>query len=146
MTTARVLAAFVLAPALALGGCGDADNGPEQQDELNEFGADTLEAAPAAAAPGDTVDVVLTEWSIEMTTDSVRPGTVAFRVRNDGEYTHAFEVEGGGAEWETENLAPGQTEVLTTELSAGDYEVYCPVEDDHGPHDDLGMRDSLAVR
>lgn len=93
----------------------------------------------------DTVRATLTEWDIELAADTLQPGQVVFQIRNDGEYDHAFEVEGAGEEWETD-VGVGEDETLEVTLETGTYEVYCPLDDEHGNHEQLGMSTRLVVR
>jgi uncharacterized cupredoxin-like copper-binding protein len=61
---------------------------------------------------------------------------------NDGQSVHALEIEGHGVEEETENIQPGDSADLTVDLKeAGDYELYCPVDD----HRAMGMDGSVDV-
>lgn len=96
--------------------------------------------AQTAAGGGESVDVSLTEYSIDMP-DSIPAGHVTFNISNDGSETHAFEVEGNGMEEETEELAPGGSDTLEVDLEPGTYEVYCPVDDHRG----MGMEVELEV-
>lgn len=107
------------------------------------------EVVPAASddsAAADTIHVVLDEWTVRPARDTLRAGHVVFHVANEGQYEHALEVEGGAIEEETEHVRPGQTAMLQVELTAGNYELYCPIEDTHGKHEQLGMRASVVVR
>lgn len=90
-----------------------------------------------------TVTVRLSEWKVELSRGQVGPGPVSFTVKNVGTIPHAFEVEGKGIEKETAQIAPGDSAVLTVELEAGDYEVYCPIGE--GSHEKLGMKGKLHV-
>lgn len=103
------------------------------------------EAGQPAGAAAD-VAATLSEWRIELGQDSLNAGRTRFLVRNEGQYRHAFEIEGGGEEWETAELAPGADATLEAELRPGTYEVYCPVQDERGNHEQLGMRATLVVR
>ena len=123
--------ATVLLTALALAavaaGCGGGD-----------------EAEPSGAAgSAQAIEVSATEFAFEPATIAVdAPGTYTFRVVNDGQVAHAFEIEGQGIEEETETIAPGGSAELTVELpSAGEYEIYCPV----GNHREQGMVGTLQV-
>jgi len=107
---------------------------------------DTAAGAVAAPDPKVTLTATLSEWKIELPADTVRPGKYTFQVVNDGRYSHAFEVEGEAKEWETARLEPGQRAELTIDLGPGTYQLYCPVEDAHGSHVNLGMRRTLVVR
>ena len=102
----------------------------------------------ASAQPADTavVQATLTEWSITLAEDTLSSGPVTFRVANRGTVRHAFEVEGGGEEWVIDSIAPGAEATVSAQLAPGTYEVYCPIEDDRGNHQTLGMRTTLVVR
>jgi len=90
-----------------------------------------------------TVTVKLSEWKVELSRPAIGPGPVTFIAKNTGTIPHAFEVEGKGLEKETPQIAPGDSAVLTLDLKAGDYEVYCPIGE--GSHEKLGMKAKLHV-
>jgi uncharacterized cupredoxin-like copper-binding protein len=99
----------------------------------------TTEGTPPAE--GTAVEVVLSEFTIEMPT-SVPAGSVAFDIANSGAMAHNFEIEGEGIEESLdEDLDPNQAESLTVELAAGTYTVYCPI----GDHREQGMEVQLEV-
>lgn len=100
----------------------------------------TVVSAPVQAS---TVTVKLSEWKVELSRPAIGPGPVTFVVKNTGTIPHQFEVEGKGIEKETPQIAPGDSTVLTLDLKAGDYEVYCPIGD--GSHQKLGMKAKLHV-
>lgn len=112
-------------------------------------------AAPApATSPApveELVDVALGEWTIVMSVDEAPPGVTRFRVRNAGTHTHAFRIRTPGSggdrqEWRSEPIAPGEEIEVEWELPEGRLEVDCPVEDESGEHDALGMETVLPVR
>jgi hypothetical protein len=110
---------------------------------LTTFG---LVPASAALGPGKAsspVSATLSEWKIELSSDSVPEGDVSFSVSNTGSIPHAFEVEGQGIERATAVVQPGATATLTLALKPGIYEVYCPVGEDS--HKKLGMETHLRV-
>jgi plastocyanin len=126
-----------------------------------EPAADTVDAdapdVPAAtapetdlppAAPGDpaTVAATLSEWSIALSRDTVQAGLVSIRVHNAGSMTHRFEIEGNGEEVVTDDLEPGDEVTMSLNLSAGTYEVYCPIDEGGQSHGARGMRTTLHVR
>ena len=120
---AFLFAAVVL--ALALAGCGGEDG------------------SSGSSAAAKTIEVHLSDFKLDPSQVSVQePGTYTFRAVNDGETVHALELEGHGVEEETEDLQPGDTGEFTVELTeAGDYELYCPVDDHRG----MGMEGSVQV-
>jgi plastocyanin len=119
-----VIVLAVLVPA----GCGSDDNG--------ETAGDT------AAAGGKSVALTATEYTFDpadVTVDAA--GKVTFTVTNDGQETHALEVEGNGIEEETDSIAAGDSGTLTVDLEPGEYEFYCPVDG----HREQGMEGTLVV-
>lgn len=98
--------------------------------------------AGGTPAPGDHfVEVVLTEHEIEMP-DSAPAGEVSFRLNNQGEQTHSFQVEGDGVDEQLRlEVMPGATEVLNVELEPGTYTVWCPIAD----HRDRGMEAEIEI-
>jgi uncharacterized cupredoxin-like copper-binding protein len=134
------LAAIGAAIAVPIAGCGD-------DDEDNGAGAATSVATQAstttAGGGGETVGMSLTDFALNPADATVKPGTVTFDVTNDGQTTHALEVEGPGEEVETEDLSPGDSAKLTVDLSKpGTYEMYCPVDDHRG----MGMEGEITVK
>jgi plastocyanin len=122
----RLLPLAVLVTALALAGCG---------------GDDGTSASPSSAR--STIEVHLSEYKLNPSTVSVdTPGTYTFKAVNDGQSVHALEIEGHGVEEETEDIQPGESAEITVDLQeAGDYELYCPVDD----HRAMGMDGSVDV-
>lgn len=122
---AAVLAALGAAmPALAAG-CGESNGGDDTE----------------AGAEGTEVTATETDFEIELSETSFSPGTYTFVAENEGQTTHALEVEGQGMEEETADLEPGDSERLTVILEEGEYEIYCPV----GDHEERGMKTTITV-
>ena len=107
----------------------------------------TLEPIPEptpTAEPVQVVDVALLEWLIDMPAET-RAGSVNFVVTNDGAEAHSLVIESGGvviAELPSP-LDPGDSTILSVDLSPGEYVVYCPV--DEGEHREQGMEATLLV-
>jgi plastocyanin len=96
----------------------------------------------AAPADGGKLEIVATDFALEPADASVdAAGERTIRLVNEGEVTHALEVEGDGVEEETASIAPGESAELTLELEEGEYELYCPI----GNHRDQGMEGTLVV-
>jgi uncharacterized cupredoxin-like copper-binding protein len=121
--------AVLLGACLALAGCGGGGGKSSQSN--------------ATGAPQQTVSVSEKEFSLTPSTAKVgSPGTVAFKVTNDGQIAHALEIEGNGVEEKTETIQPGDSATLTVKLSkAGSYELYCPIDG----HKDKGMKGEITV-
>jgi len=83
-------------------------------------------AAPAAAK-SQSVPVKLTADGCPKLI-TVKPGSVTFKVTNDGaDNVSEFEVmKGSKILGEVENIAPGLSRSFTMKLKAGDYVTYCP--------------------
>jgi uncharacterized cupredoxin-like copper-binding protein len=130
---------------LSAAGCGDDDNGE-----------------------GAEVDVVLSEFIVDPSEDSVEAGEVTFALDNQGGETHeflvveaasaddvpvdddgAFDEEADGVLDEVEDIEAGETAELTLDLEAGDYVLLCNiVEEENGEaesHFAEGMHANFTV-
>jgi uncharacterized cupredoxin-like copper-binding protein len=122
---------WILVPAaLLLSACGG---------NSGKSGASSSGSGP----PLQTISLSEKEFSITPKAINVaKAGTYTFDVKNDGQITHALEVEGNGVEQKTGHIDPGKSATLTVDLSkAGSYEVYCPIDS----HRQNGMEASLTV-
>jgi hypothetical protein len=97
-------------------------------------------APPPLEERANTIDVILTEYTIEMS-DSVASGATIFRVINNGSMEHSFEIEGPNQGVQARNLHPGEIDSVRVTLNTGRYQVYCPVAD----HTERGMTRTLQV-
>jgi hypothetical protein len=116
--------AWVLLPVLVLAGCGGgkSTSGPVLQ----------------------TVQISEKEYSL--TPNAVhlsKPGTYEFQVTNDGQITHAFNVEGPGLEeQEAGNIDTGKMKTLrVTFPQTGSFEMYCPIDG----HKQQGMKGTITI-
>ena len=119
---------MIVLAVLVSAGCGSDSDG--------ETSGDT------AAAGGESVALTATEYKFDpadLTVDAA--GKVTFTVSNDGQETHALEVEGNGVEEETDSIAAGESGTLTVDLEPGEYEFYCPIDG----HREQGMEGTLMV-
>ncbi|UIJ33880.1 plastocyanin/azurin family copper-binding protein [Allobranchiibius sp. GilTou73] len=69
------------------------------------------------------------------------PGTYTFDVKNGGSATHALKIVGPGVDKSTSDIAAGKSATLTVTLTAGTYDVNCPVAN----HKMLGMDVKIKV-
>lgn len=123
----RMLLLALVVGATALAGCA-------REDDEN--------ATEATPPPGDAfVEVLLDEYRIRM--PSTAPaGTISFEISNTGDNGHSFAISGPGVDRELDDdLRPTETAVMTLELVAGTYTVWCPI----GDHRDRGMEAELTV-
>jgi uncharacterized cupredoxin-like copper-binding protein len=132
--------AVLAAGALAVAGCGSDDN---KSSDNSGGSSSSKQSAPAPSGGGSTVDLSATEFKFDPKDPSVKKtGTVTFTVKNDGQTTHALEVEGPGEEKKTGNIEPGKSATLKVDISkAGSYEFYCPVDG----HKQQGMTGEVKV-
>ena len=142
----RSLLALLIA-ALALGGCGEDDEGRVDGSgggatDTSTTGTSTEQAGPTGPAVA-TVSVAETEFRLSPANPSVaKPGVVEFKVVNAGKAVHALEVEGPGLEVETDRIEPGGEATLKADLNKpGRYKWYCPI----GDHEARGMKGEIKV-
>ncbi len=100
-------------------------------------------AAWSSVATGQAVSVTLSEWKIALERDTVRAGSVTFRVNNTGSMNHAFTVRGEGVDQGTREIPARQSATLTVTLKPGTYDVYCPMSEES--HKMAGMARKLVV-
>jgi plastocyanin len=100
-------------------------------------------AALSSVAEGQAVNVTLSEWKVGLARDTVRAGSVTFRLKNTGKMTHGFYVRGDGVDKGARELEAGQEGSLTLTLKPGTYEVFCPMAD--LTHKAAGMSRKLVV-
>jgi plastocyanin len=105
----------------------------------------TAQAAPAAPAapPAKPVDVTLSEWKVELASDTLTAGPVTFRITNNGGMNHALYVMGGTVAQGTKEIAARQSATLRVTLKPGEYELYCPMSDQS--HKMAGMTRRIVV-
>ncbi len=87
-------------------------------------------AAPSQTEVGqaDTVEVAVTDQNLTVPS-SLTADSIAFVVSNEGEQPHGFALSGPVDKALVNELAPGEQQVVTTELKAGSYVAYCPLVD-----------------
>lgn len=135
------------------------DTGAARTDEGDDVQGQTAGEPEEGEGPeliGETVDVTLTDYEIEMP-NTVNSGVVVFGMMNEGEQPHGIAVEatsGTGNDDVNETpvsdgtilgmmvVDPGQDQQLELELDEGDYIVFCPVDDHRDAH---GMEFELTV-
>ena len=131
------LVVILAGTVLAMASCGGGDD----EGSAATTQSPATSAATGGADTGTMIEVDEKDFTIELSTMELTPGTYTFVTTNNGQTTHALEIEGQGVEEETEDIAPGDTAELTVTLEAGEYELYCPV----GNHKDMGMKLDITV-
>lgn len=98
-------------------------------------------AAAAAAQPATvtatTVRVTAGDFWFKLSTKTVAPGRVTFRITNVGRAPHDFAIAGRVSK----TIAPGSSTTLTVTLRRGRYPYRCTVDS----HAELGMKGVLRV-
>jgi uncharacterized cupredoxin-like copper-binding protein len=107
------------------------------------IGAALAAFASVASAQAVAVPVKLSEWKIDMKSDTVKAGAVIFRVTNEGGMNHGFYVRGEGVDKGTREIPVRQSASLAVTLKPGTYEIFCPMSDDS--HQLAGMKKTLVV-
>ena len=100
-------------------------------------------ALVSSVASAQAVTVTLTEFKMALSKDTVQAGAVTFKVTNSGQMSHGLYVRGPGVAKGTREIAKGEAASLTVTLTAGEYDVYCPLAD--GSHRQAGMSKKLVV-
>jgi uncharacterized cupredoxin-like copper-binding protein len=111
--------------------------------------------------PADVdVAVHMQDYKVILSVASVKPGTVRFGIKNEGNMEHSFELiktdlpfdklpttgdakaKEDGLVKEVKSLGVGKVSVVSADLAAGKYVVICNV----AGHYQLGMRAALTVQ
>lgn len=112
-----------------------------------------LFAGLASAQAPETVKVTITEWKVELSTDTVPAGIpVKFTITNTGNVTHEVVLERAGAvdepiafaghEQEAEDIGPGATRTVEWTLpEAGRYQLACHIPG----HFEAGMKTAFTA-
>jgi iron uptake system component EfeO len=118
LTRLRIIIAGLatIAPVIAVGGAVDADVRPISS-PTNAAGSS------AAAAP---LAMTVTGSACEPNELSVVSGQATFSIHNASSRPLEWEIlDGVMVVYERENIAPGLTQILTTRLAPGDYDITC---------------------
>jgi plastocyanin len=134
-----LIALLVALAALALvaAGCGDDDEDTATEPVVTE-GATGATGEDGGAAAGAATTVSMTEFSFDPSELTVSEGD-SIEVVNDGATDHNLTVE--NEDLATSDLGPGDSEDLTVDIPAGDYEFICTI----GDHAAQGMTGTMTV-
>ena len=141
----RGLALLVaLALGVTLAACGD-DDEREGAAATNATGTQGTQEEQARQPTGPavaTVDVSETEYKLDPANPKVsKAGVIEFKASNDGQTTHALEVEGPDGEARTDPIQPGESATIKVDLKKGTYVWYCPIDG----HREKGMEGKVSV-
>src|SRR3954452_16334898 len=129
-------AAVGLLAGAVLSACGGTDGGGG-----NASSTSTSNSSPSSSA-ASTVQVQAKDYSLALSPTSFTPGSYTFQMANDGNTTHAIEIDGPGVEdQKSDDAGPGGSASVTVTLQAGKYTIYCPV----GNHRAMGMQTTFTV-
>ncbi|HEY1356788.1 MAG TPA: cupredoxin domain-containing protein [Thermoleophilaceae bacterium] len=143
MRTHRVPALILALGALAVAGCGSDNNSDNSSSGSNSGGSSSSSKKTTPSTSGaSAVTLAATEFKFNPSAPKVKKGKVQFTIKNDGQTTHALEVEGPGEESKTGSVQPGQSKTITVNLNKdGKYEFYCPIDG----HKQQGMKGVVTV-
>ena len=120
--------ALLLLAVVLLAGCGGDDSNDQ--------------AAGDTTGVVGSVELTATDFKFDPSTvELAKSGEMTFTLVNDGQVTHALEIDGQGIEEESDEIDGGATTTLTVDLKPGEYEFYCPVDG----HREQGMEGTLTV-
>ncbi len=122
--------------SLVAAGCGDDEEEPATTATTTETATGPTGEEGGAAAGATAVG--MTEYAFDPSDLSVSEGD-SVEVSNDGELPHNLTVD--GEDVATDDIDPGGSEELTVDLAPGDYDFVCTI----GDHAAQGMEGTLTV-
>ena len=136
-----VPAIALAAVALVAAGCGSSNN--SSSSSSNSGGASAPKKQTAAPSAAGAIAESATEFKFSKPAATAKAGKVTVNLTNDGQTSHAIEIEGTPkGDVKTNVIGPGQSTTLTANLKPGKYEFYCPVDS----HKQQGMKGTLTVK
>jgi plastocyanin len=154
-------AAALLALGLAgLTACGGSDSGSDSASGTTSESASTSSSAESSAsdpsssasngsasngsaeAEAEAITATEADFSISLDEETLKAGTYAITVVNNGNATHDLAVEEDGTTKATsDKIGPGESTTLTVDLDAGEYVFFCSI----GNHRAMGMELTVQV-
>jgi uncharacterized cupredoxin-like copper-binding protein len=143
VNAARLSLVALVAGAVAFAGCGSDNSSSNSGGSAKTSTGSAKSSGSGGGASSGAVKLSETDFKIKPADPTVsKTGTVTFAVSNNGQTTHALEVEGPAGEAKTSSIAPGQSANLKVNLNkAGKYEFYCPIAN----HKAMGMKGEIKV-
>lgn len=136
-----------LTTAVALGACGDDDEGSTSATSATGAATAPAETTPQGSASSRLLlDAVETEGALSFSRRTLRANagdvTIVLANPRGNQLPHAVEIEGEGVEEASPTIQPGSdTADVTANLRPGSYVFYCPI----GNHREQGMEGTLTV-
>ncbi|GHD87366.1 copper-binding protein [Streptomyces naganishii] len=142
-TAGAVMLAALLAACGSSGSYGSGgSHGSGGSGSQGGAGAATSSASAGGGAKGTTVTVRMTEYRLNLSAKTFKPGDYTFVAVNDGHTLHSLEIQGRGSDVRLpQGLRPGQSGQVRVVLKDGTYHLFCPVDQ----HRELGMRTDITV-
>ncbi len=158
--------AVVFSVVVALAACGGGDAG----DSADLAEADTAMEAPVQPdqpairgypaeatggvagvlgdeGTGEKVAVILTEFAVQLSVDSVGGGPTTFVIENRGKRPHTVEIYSEHyGRWRSAPIPPGGSGSMSMPLQFATYEVFCPMTEGSLNHKEKGMVATLRVQ
>jgi plastocyanin len=152
-------AAALLALGLAgLTACGGSDSGSDSASGTTSESASTSSSAESSAsdlsssasngsasngsAEAEAITATEADFSISLDEDTLKAGTYAITVVNNGNATHDLAVEEDGTtKAASDKIGPGESTTFTVDLDAGEYVFFCSI----GNHRAMGMELTVQV-
>lgn len=105
----------------------------------------TAGAGPDGSTGAEVIAISMTEFTYSPANLELEAGTHVFEVTNNGQVPHELALAKAGAHHghgaATRELAPGETQALTVELTPGEYSYMCHI----AGHLEAGMEATLTV-
>ena len=136
----------VLALSLtAVAGCGGGDDNNDAGTTATTSTTETTTTPSGGSGGASTLKVDADpSGALAFTKSSLRakPGKVTIEMGNPSPVDHAVGIKGNGVNVEGNTVGKGGVSTASTNLKAGTYEFFCPVD----AHEEAGMKGTLTVK
>lgn len=136
---------FLAGLVLIAAGCSQSGSGSGSGTAAPRAVAPSASSSPAAstAPSGAGVAIQVKDFAIEPAAVTVKAGTVAFNVTNQGPTVHNVTVRdsAGKIVFGSRDLREGETQTVSGDLKAGTYDLICTLPG----HESLGTKAKLEV-
>lgn len=106
-----------------------------------------LTLSVAIAQEAQKVTIVLTNYKLDPSEITVKPGKVEFTLVNKGDVRHNLRLKMGDKDLKLNNQAKaGETIKTEVDLVAGEYDMSCSSTEGGGSHREKGMVGKLIVK